>query len=88
MKAATTRLRNNAFDEHQEIFLTVNIDEEKKRIARQGIEDGQKNIPRANAAGLSEMEYGIVEQIKQTAQQTHQALSKHYPGILPFFLLD
>ncbi len=76
----TIRLRNNAFDESQETFLTVNIDEEKKRIAKQGIEDGRKNLPAAQATGMSELEYGIVEQIKQTAQQTHQALARHFTG--------
>ena len=74
----TTRLKNNAFDERQETFLTLNIDKEKEQIAKKAIKDGQKNIPNTHTSTPTELEYGILEHIKQTAQQTHQALSNHF----------
>ena len=84
----TTRLKNNAFDEQQETFLTLNIDKEKEQISKKGIKDGRKNIPNSQASTPTELEYGILEQIKQTAQQTHQTLSNHFTGfsarLMPF----
>ncbi len=71
-------LGDSAFDSAQEICLPVDTDKEEQSLEKKGMENGQVNAPPAQATQLDAIEQGIVQQIAQTAQLTHAALSKHF----------
>ncbi len=73
-------LGNSAFDSAQETFLSVDTDKEKQSLEKDGMANGQVNAPSAQATQLDGIEQGIVQQVAQTAQLTHTAISKHFNG--------
>ena len=56
-------LGDNAFDEGQEIFLSIDADAQKKQLSKDGVEHGKKNFPDSQASQPGEVEFEVIRGI-------------------------